>query len=233
METRWSHQTDRQKRQVLSLWATAGNQRRAWIDSREKIRVALDRVLQPTTTMDPARTRKLTKKVDKQQQQQEQQEQKPSGSFRQQRPSNPPHGTAAGRPPRAGAPPSKITSLPSFNAAKKGSFPAQTPLPSSYAPARPPPRESRPPPPAKAVKPKDASLKLTTLTKPLPSLGAYPNLVRLDLSSIEGGLEGVGAGWIGKEFGSQLTWLSLAGCEGLARTHDWEGFELLTGLVGE
>lgn len=74
------------------------------------------------------------------------------------------------------------------------------------------------------------SLSNASLPSPLPSLDAYASLNRLDLSKLKGGLDGVGAGWIGDNFGKQLTWLNLSFCPGAA--HSWKGFDKLTGLVG-
>ena len=76
------------------------------------------------------------------------------------------------------------------------------------------------------------------MPRPLPCKETYPNLVRLDLGSMqgEGVFEGVGGvGWIGKEWGSQLTWLCLSGNEELGKGGDgfWDGFGLLRELIGE
>ncbi|CDZ96844.1 Protein phosphatase 1, regulatory subunit, and related proteins [Phaffia rhodozyma] len=77
------------------------------------------------------------------------------------------------------------------------------------------------------------SLKGQPFPNPAPTKQAYPHLTRLDLTDVEGGLEGIGAGWIGKEWGSQLTWLGLGGCHALGEMGEeaWDGFENLTGLV--
>lgn len=44
-----------------------------------------------------------------------------------------------------------------------------------------------------------------------------------------------GVGWIGKEWGSQLTWLNLSGDEELGKGGEgfWDGFGLLRELIGE
>lgn len=78
------------------------------------------------------------------------------------------------------------------------------------------------------------SLSNRPLPAPLPSLASHPDLTRLDLSKVSGALAGVGAGWIGDAFGSQLTWLNLSHCAGLGEAGPgaWKGFEKLTGLVG-
>lgn len=87
-------------------------------------------------------------------------------------------------------------------------------------------------PPTKAQT--SLSLSNLSLPTPLPSLASHPHLNRLDLSKVSGGLSGVGAGWVGKAFGAQLTWLNLSHCPGLgeAGAGAWSGFEKLTGLVG-
>lgn len=61
----------------------------------------------------------------------------------------------------------------------------------------------------------------------------------MDLGSLqgEGALGEVGVGWIGKEWGNQLTWLNLSGNEELGGGGGvegfWDGFGLLRELIGE
>jgi hypothetical protein len=208
---------------------------------RERIWAALPEPPPPfLSAMDPARSRKHSKKA-----------QTSNPTPRSLPPNRFPSSNkpSRGRPPFPSAPPTDFPASSSSAPRGHGSFPAPSSVPSSFPrpprdrptrnqrrddksqrdPNGPPPQ---PPPPPKQPKPKDASLNLSkqTLTKEmLPTKASHPNLTRLDLTGCEG-LAEFGAGWIGNEFGSQLTWLSLNGCEGV---EDWDGFELLTGLIGQ